>query len=553
MIGKVVFKSNITESPVFSENKIFCNEKIAIYLDRSDLLVWAIYICFENKLCYLPFDTDYPQERLNDIIKNIKLNTFVTSSQYVDLFPRDARIIVIDNYSDLKKLNDLYGDSEIAYILHTSGTTGKAKGVEIYRDSLFNLIEGISDIINFIPEKRIANFTTVSFDIFFLESVMSLLKGLTVIVADYNEQHNPKLMAKFIIENKIDMIQMTPSMMQLLLNYDKKLICLQDVKEIMIGGEQFPDKLLKLLQSATNAKIYNMYGPTETTVWSCISDLTNAKKVDIGEPIKEIKIYILDDKRNPLPVGEIGEIGIAGKGLAKGYYNNDILTQERFVYLSKEPNIRVYLTGDIGKCLADGSIEYIGRNDNQIKLNGHRIELEEIENVLMKYGSITQAVVVLAEKGENRFLTAFYTCEKEISENELKRYLNPILPYYMVPSQFILLSSLPYTQNGKVNRRAILEIYQLNSCTAKDSMKIQSSFDEKLLSIVLNNAGNINFEVTTETALSVLSLDSISFIKMVVSLEQEYDFEFDDEKLLFTAFRTVGELSDYVQSKCDPN
>lgn len=164
---------------------------------------------------------------------------------------------------------------------------------------------------------------------------MALYKGLTVILANKEEQRNPKFMAQLIRDNAVDMVQMTPSKMQLLLNHDKELFCLKNVKEIMIGGEPFPISLLHTLQEKTTAKIYNMYGPTETTIWSTVSDLTCRDRIDIGRPIKNTEVYIVNENLSILPVGEVGEICIAGKGLAKGYVGRSDLTKEKFIYLRR--------------------------------------------------------------------------------------------------------------------------------------------------------------------------------------------------------------------------
>lgn len=196
----------------------------------------------------------------------------------------------------------------------------------------------------------------------------ALYKGLTVVLANDDEQRSPKLMAKLIQDNDVDMIQMTPSRMQLLLNHDKELSCLKNAKEIMIGGEPFPLSLLRTLQEKTTAKIYNMYGPTETTIWSTVSELTNKDRIDIGHPIKNTEIYIVDENLSILPDGEAGEICIAGKGLAKGYVNRDDLTAEKFIYLLQKPDVRVYRTGDLGCYLPDGDFEYLGRTDNHWSL-----------------------------------------------------------------------------------------------------------------------------------------------------------------------------------------
>ena len=293
---------------------------------------------------------------------------------------------------------------------------------------------------------------------------MALQKGLTVVLANEDEQRNPKLMAKLIQNNAVDMIQMTPSRMQLLLNHDKELSCLQNVKEIMIGGESFPLSLLKTLQEKTSAKIYNMYEPTETTIWSAVSDLTVKKRIDIGHPIKNTEIYIVDENLYILPSGQAGEICISGKGLAKGYVGRDNLTSEKFLCLPQKPDIKVYRTGDMGRYLPDGDLEYLGRTDNQVKIRGHRIELEEIENHINQYNGIKQSVVVALEISEtDKILNAFFTSENEVDSKDIKDYLSLKLPDYMIPVRFKRVEEFIQTVNGKIDRKRVLECIEIKS------------------------------------------------------------------------------------------
>lgn len=379
------------------------NNKTMLIMRRTPDLIYSICMCFERNNTVIPIDPAYPKNHIQYIIK--------------DSAP-DEIISDVDSYDDLlqeKKLNITQDD--VAYILYTSGSTGSPKGVEITYEALTNFIEGISEIIDFSPGKRIACFTTVAFDIFFLESIMALYKGLTVALANEDEQRNPRLMAKLIHDNAVDMVQMTPSRMYLLLNHDKELSCLKNVKEIMIGGEAFPLSLLKTLQAKTNAKIYNMYGPTETTIWSTVSDLTRKDRIDIGRPIKNTEVYIVDESLSILPDGQVGEICIAGKGLAKGYVGRNDLTAEKFIYLPQKPDVRVYRTGDMGHYLPDGNLEYLGRTDNQVKIRGHRIELEEIESHLNEIDGIHQAVVIALEISETDILP--HLCKAADNRNSM--------------------------------------------------------------------------------------------------------------------------------------
>ncbi|OGI07988.1 MAG: hypothetical protein A2Y40_06660 [Candidatus Margulisbacteria bacterium GWF2_35_9] len=529
--------------------------RLGIMLDRSELLISILYKCFINGITYVPFDVNWPCDKICNIVSEENLNMIITSSKYSNIF-KDVELLIVDNKNDVADFYLSNHDNNIAYILHTSGSTGKPKGVEITREALFNFIDGVSEIIDFSDGKRIACFTTVSFDIFFLESIMALYKGLTVVLANEEEQRNPRLMVKLIEENNVDMIQMTPSRMQLLLNHDKELSCLKNVKEIMIGGEPFPLFLLKTLQVKTSAKIFNMYGPTETTIWSCISDLTEKSTIDIGKPIKETQVYILDENHNIVPNGNIGEIAIAGKSLAKGYVNNEKLTNEKFINLPEKPETCIYLTGDLGRYLSDGNLECLGRIDNQVKIRGYRVELEEIENLMMQHPNIKKAVASIVENEDNKSLIAFYLSDIDIEENTIKEFLNQKLPEYMVPIIYYHLDELPYTNNDKVDRKQLINNYY-NHNIKYDKIKTQKNQSESLTNLELrvlkiiceNQDEKFNNNVTINSSLSDLSIDSITFIKIIIALETEFEFEFDDEILLFTSFPTIKSMIVYIESK----
>ena len=424
--------------------------RVAVCMKRTPELIFALLMFIEEEITYIPIDPLYPKERVQFIINNSKPDAILADT----------------GVNDLDLINSSAGSKSdgIMYILFTSGSTGDPKGVEVKRDGVLAFIDGVSEIIDFSAEKRIICLTTVSFDIFFLESIMAIYKGVTVILANDEEQNNPRLIARLIKDNKIDMLQMTPSRMQLLCNYDPELSCLKGIKDIMIGGEPFPLSLLSLLQAKTNAKIYNMYGPTETTIWSTISNLTKKNQIDIGYPIKGTEIYIVDDELSILQNGKEGEICISGEGLAKGYSGRKDLTAEKYVYLPGKPNTKVYRTGDIGKQLPDGNLAYLGRIDNQVKVRGHRIELEEIESHLNRYNGIYQSVVTVREKSETeKELIAFYTSKTALNQNSISEYLSNKLPDYMIPLVFKSVESFFYTMNGKIDRRRVLDCKEIKA------------------------------------------------------------------------------------------
>lgn len=554
----ILFDSQAIDSSIkdiielYKHNMVSIEKPIGIALNRTQQLIIAILAALDYGVPFLPIDLSLPVERINYMLTNSGINTVLTSQSYSKLFANNVLIYSHDN----KKSNLQYKPSkqnELAYVLYTSGSTGIPKGVQVRREGVVNFIDGISEIIDFSAGKRIACLTTVSFDIFFLESITALYKGLTVVLANEEEQHNPKLMAKLIRDNDVDMIQMTPSRMQLLLNHDKELSCLKNVSEIMIGGEPFPLSLLRTLQEKTTAKIYNMYGPTETTIWSTVSDLTNKNHIDIGRPIKNTEIYIVDENQCILPDGQDGEICIAGKGLAKGYVGRDDLTTEKFIYLPQKPDIRVYRTGDLGRYLADSNLEYLGRNDNQIKIRGHRIELEEIELHLNQIEGIKQSVVIALETSENdRVLEAFYTSEISIDSKAISDYLSSKIPSYMIPGIFKYVKEFIQTANGKIDRKRVLECVEIKvNCESQKAISDGlTEIQKKALDVIVSNLdAKVLDNVSLNMNFASVGLDSITFIKVIVALEGEFNFEFDDEMLLITAFPTIKSMIDYVDSK----
>ncbi|OBZ14198.1 hypothetical protein A8L34_09565 [Bacillus sp. FJAT-27264] len=532
------------------------NNLVGILLKRNVSLISTIHSCYKNGITYIPLDSDWPDEQINTIISANDLNVVITVQEYTDRVSCPKTIIVDDD--SIIEFTQQFKENDTSYILYTSGSTGQPKGVEVKREALLNFIDGISEIIDFSPSKRIACLTTVSFDIFFLESIMALEKGLTVVLANEDEQSNPRLMAKLIQENNVDMIQMTPSRMQLLLNYDKELSCLKQVEEIMIGGEPFPLSLLRTLQNKTTAKIYNMFGPTETTIWSTVSELTHKDRIDIGRPIKNTEVYIVDENLFILPNGQTGEICISGIGLAKGYIGRDDLTDEKFLNLPQKPDVKVYRTGDLGRYLPDNDLEYLGRIDNQVKIRGHRIELEGIEATINQFDGIKQSVVITSEASEtDKDLHAFYTSDEHIEPGELLNYLSLKLPKYMVPVIFKRVEGFIQTVNGKIDRKRVLECVEIKvENSALENWKFEELSDiqkRAFEAIVSKFDSEIAGDITLETDFTAIGLNSITFIKIVVDLESEFSFEFDDEKLLSKEFPTIKSMIEYLESKISDN
>ncbi|MEO2261312.1 amino acid adenylation domain-containing protein [Paenibacillus amylolyticus] len=298
----------------------------------------------------------------------------------------------------------------MAYLIYTSGTTGNPKGVMIEHRSVVNFMTGMTGVIPFAPTKSMLLATTLSFDISVVETLLAFTQGMRVVIASEEEQKDPQQLARLIERQGIDMVQMTPSRLKMLLSAGCEA-WLEGVTEVLVGGEAWPDDLLADLQSKSKAALFNMYGPTETTIWSAVREVTAEQTVTIGGPIANTQLYIVDDQGQLQPMGVAGELCISGDGLARGYLNRPELTAEKFVNNPFEPGTRMYRTGDLARWLPDGNLEYLGRMDHQVKIRGYRIECGEIEAQLLAHAHIREAVVMGHEEEQGQaYLCAYLVC-----------------------------------------------------------------------------------------------------------------------------------------------
>ena len=441
---------------------------VALMVERSLEMLIGILGILKAGAAYLPIDPDYPTDRIQYVLADSGARIILSEERCLNSLSNvGVEIIRIDQeeaYADtVDNLQLVNSSQDLAYIIYTSGSTGQPKGVMIEHRSVSNFIAGITALIDFRVGKSVLALTTVSFDIFGLETLLPLTKGLKVVIATDEHQKDPRALKLVIERNAIDMLQMTPSRMRMLLSDEISASCLQGVQEILIGGEALPPALLKEIRTVTNAKIYNMYGPTETTIWSTMKDLTDTNDVTIGRPIANTQVYIVGAENTLQPIGVPGELCIAGAGLARGYWQRPELTAEKFVsnpFISAsdrpENQARMYRTGDRARWLANGEIEFFGRNDEQVKIRGFRIEPGEIENQLLNHPAVTEVVVIARDDNSGgKYLCAYLVGEGELHIPELKAHLSKNLPDYMIPTFFIQLEALPYTPNGKINRKVL--------------------------------------------------------------------------------------------------
>lgn len=523
------------------KKKEFNKEKrVLIFLDRTPELICSLLAAWNLGITYVPVSTYIPQKRLEFIIEDSEVELVITNFKYKHLFKSIDCICVEELYPIEGKVQ--YSDinrADSAYILYTSGTTGVPKGVEVSYEAVFNLMEGINSEISFSERDTILFLTDISFDIAFVETIFAALRGMTILLADEEEQRNPRKIVKLIQERHATILQMTPSRMKMLKEIDNTLACLSKVNTIMLAGEVFPRTLLETMKESTMSRIYNLYGPTETTIFATIADLTDSTYVNIGKPVLDTEVYIINEKNEPVADGVVGEIAITGRGLSKGYINDPILTKKKFVFPSFTDGQCLYKTGDLGRYNSEGFLEYIGRSDNQIKLNGYRIELEEIENVLYESQMLEDAVTIF----DRDQIIVIYKANDEIQLENLKEYMKERLPFYMQPSIWYKTEEFSYSVNGKIDKketyRRVNELFISNEVNDKE-------IERTVIDIVM---GVLPLQKTIDrkNGFDELGMNSISWIKVLVEIEKRFNFTFEDDMLMNGAFQNVDSLVKYVE------
>ncbi len=440
---------------------------VCLMTGRTVELMIGLLAILKTGAAYLPLDPTYPPERTKYILKDAGASLLLTTKELENLVDSGIQSISIDTleYRPGQTHNPLPAGSpnHLIYVIYTSGSTGNPKGVMIEHRALNNFIEGIINIIPFPETARVLSLTTISFDIFGLETLLPLSQGARVVLGTLDEQYTVEAAAQVIVQQEITILQLTPSRLSIMLQQDDFVGAIKRLDYLLVGGEAFPEQVLERTREAMTGKIYNMYGPTETTIWSTVKDVGKGQELNIGKPIANTRVYILGRNRQLQPIGVFGDLWIAGDGLARGYTNKPGLTSEKFIVNPYDTSTYLYGTGDLARWLPDGNIQFMGRKDHQVKIRGFRIELGEIEYSLQKHRLVHKAVVNTAEidapHGTELHLVGYVVLTAAaggtFDSSELRSFLTGELPDYMVPYYFVVLDEIPLTPNGKINKKAL--------------------------------------------------------------------------------------------------
>lgn len=536
------------------KNGINKKDVIGLRMDKSLEMIIGIIAIIKVGCCYLPFNMAYPEDRVNYMLEdsNCKILLTLTNSNNIKYSVNNLNIDLTNTaiyQGDITNINTSISPEDLIYIIYTSGSTGKPKGAMLCHKNVVRLMKNDKYLFDFSENDVWTMFHSVAFDFSVWEMYGALLYGgKLILVADYIAK-NPQLFLDLLRKEQVTILNQTPSYFY---NLQDVEIAIDNaglkLRYIIYGGEALNPYLIKPWRKKYRfTKLINMYGITETTVHVTFRELTdkdlNSTNSLIGKPIPTLKTYILDKNLNLQPYNAIGQLCVAGDGVCVGYLNRPDLNSTKFIVNPFNSNEKIYLSGDNGFLSRSGNLYYEGRIDNQFKLRGFRIELDEIESKILSNPNVSKCIV-LPKKVDNKDtqLIAYIVCNKDISITDLKNYIYNLLPTYMIPSHFIKLNSIPLTPNGKADRKKLLSMdIVLDSNISYAAPR--NKFEKDFIAIVessLNISG-----IGIDHNLLDIGTDSLTLMRISVELlNKSYIVNIQD----IYEYKTIRNISDNLNN-----
>ncbi|MEX2475928.1 amino acid adenylation domain-containing protein [Marinobacter sp.] len=525
-------------------------EVVALLMERTLDLPATVIALWKLGAAYVPLDPAYPDERIKAILEVAQSRLLLTNTAYANIDGGDAvTVVVLDDHAEAigqQQTGPVVSSlqpTQLAYIIFTSGSTGVPKGVEVSHGALHNFLMAVAREPGLNDDDRLLAITTLAFDISLLELFLPLTVGATLVIASQSQSGDPHQLKAMLEKEKITALQATPAAWRLLMNAGFKP---GSPLKGLIGGEKLPGDLAAVLVDQ-GIELWNMYGPTEATVWtSCFRVMAdpdgNHPRILIGRPLANTQLHVLDDNGNTLPLGVYGELCIGGAGLAIGYRNNPTQTAERFVqHASGE---RLYRTGDLARWTRDGQIEFGDRIDNQVKVRGYRIELEEIEIQLRTHPAIADAAMVVQDLGadDHRLIAHIvYRGQDRPTSSELRKHLRQFLPDYMMPQQFTTHDQLPLLPSGKVNRKSLAQM-SVNPAPARAAHREPTEIEASLMDIW--KARLKRDQVALEDQFLDVGGHSLLALQVIVDVEHALGVRLMPQDLWVNTLEQLGHLVD---------
>ena len=525
-------KANILAHALINKG-VVPGDRICLLLPRKSWHLIAMFGVMKAGAAYIPCDPEYPAERINLITEDSHARYVITTHD--KMAPYGERALDIETLlaEDMPKTNPaIEQDSDtLAYLIYTSGSTGRPKGVMLRHIGICNYLTDHAENRHFHALvhdcKTMLCITTVSFDLSLKEIGASLFNGMTLVMANEEQVNDPQALAELMLSTGVDGFSGTPSRLKMFLDLPDFQKAFSQCKFIVLGGEKYPPTLLpQVKELAPDARLFNTYGPTEISVSCNGKELTHAEHITIGRPLLNVKEYVVDIDMNELPVGVTGELLIGGLGVSAGYNDLPEKTAEAFIEYNGE---RCYKSGDYAYWNEEGEVIILGRKDNQIKLNGLRIELGEVETVLNKQPQIKEGVVMIKNVNGHDHLVAYYIVKENVDENTLKSQMSASLTDYMVPTIFMQLDKMPISPNGKTDLKALPEPVMKEDDAEDATTRELNVLEKKLAKLVSDILDTDNVSVTSP--LRRMGLTSLLSIKLAAHLYKEFGVKFKVKEL----------------------
>jgi amino acid adenylation domain-containing protein len=551
--------------------------RVGICLERSVMILVAVLAVLKAGGVYVPLDPNYPSERLSFMLSDAEVALLLTQPSLescwlncsVTVLRLDSNGVAVgkSNNTDSHEPVSPTPDN-LSYIVYTSGSTGRAKGVMIEHRSLVNAYFAWADAYALSSLSSHLQMASFSFDVFTGDWVRALCSGAKLVLCPQDWLLEPGLLYSLMQTEAIDIAEFGPAVLRNLMLYLRQTGQMLRLQKLIVGSDAFYVQEYQQLRQLCEAetRLINSYGVSEATIDSTYYEMSNLENatdeqsvnsmVPIGRPFFNTEIYILDASLNFVPIGVTGELHIGGAGLARGYLNASELTQQPFIRhpFSSNPNARLYKTGDLARCRNDGTIEYVGRADTQVKLRGFRIELGEIEAALLQHPAVQQSVVAIQENATHvQSLVAYLVTEAQQEQNysalctELRSFLKHKLPEPMLPSAFVLLNGFPLTANGKIDRRALPQPDQFQR-DLETSFVAPRSLVEKQLTDIWQSVLKLD-RVSIHDSFFELGGHSLLATQVVVQLRQIFQIELPLRYLFESP--TIADLSNRIE-QCQP-
>lgn len=514
-------KANALANELINQN-INIGDVIAILFENKNInTIISILATLKVGASFILLYNGLPDERIKFILKDSRAKIIITEKALYDKFDEITNIDINDISLENNMLVEVKNKADaVAYLIYTSGTTGKPKGTQQTHINLSNFINSFYNILdnNITNNDRFLSITNVSFDVSIAEIFTPLYYGATLYLYKDIAKSTIEELVIYLVNNKITFAYFPPAMLEEIAD---KLDTYKDriyLNKMLVGVEPIKAATLeKFLNIKKDIHIINGYGPSETTICSTMYDFNNRKDkediVPIGKPLNNTKIFIMNKDLNLLPIGTVGEMYILGKGLGKEYKFNETLNHEKYININGE---RAFKTGDLGKWNKNGDILFCGRNDNQIKFRGYRIDLGEIENTLKSCNEVKNAVVILNKNcdGEEKLIAFVIIQNEDVIEETLRDFLSKTLPYYMMPSKFIKLNKLPMTANGKIDKTTLTRL-----CNTEEKKVLpKNEIEKEIYDIIKNKTKKDNIGINDN--FFDLGIDSLEAISLTVEFEK---------------------------------